>query len=151
MTTLFPGCGPSCYRKKKLDALQYANDSEEKEIAIYGHGYVQSKKEKEATVEADKQVLDYKKRFSDFTKNSQKDDPQDVKDMKYQIERDSTLAAILNNLNGFFSKPPPSSHSGWWFGIFLDFIITILSLAVIYLIYSTFSASRIVGGKRLGK
>ena len=152
MTSLFPGCGPSCARKKRVDALQYAKDSDEKDIEIYGYGYVQAKKEKEATAEADAQVADYKKQFADWTANSQPTDSEEVKDMKYQIDRDSDLAAILNRLNTFFTKPvQPSSSSGWWFGLFLDFIITILSLVVVYLIYSTFFASRMVGGKRLGK
>ena len=147
MTALFPSCGPSCYRKKKLDALKYAQESDEKDLAIYGHGYVQAKKQTEATAEADKQVTEYRARFKDWLDNSQ---PEDSEDMKYQIERDASLAAILNTLNKFFSQPP-STSSGWWFSALLDFIITILAILLVYLIYTTFVASRMVGGKRLGK
>ena len=152
MTSLFPGCGPSCYRKKKLDALQYAKDSEAYEVALHGHGWVRAKKEKEATAEADAQVSEYRKRFDDWTKNSQPSDSEEVQNMKYQIERDSTLAAILNRLGSIFTKPPSTgSSSGWWFGVFLDFVITVLALVLVYSIYTTFVASRMAGGKRLVK
>ena len=148
---MFPACGPSCHRKKKLEALQYAKDSDAYEIALHGHGWVQAKKEKEATSEADAQVSEYKKKFAEIVKSAQPDDSEEVKDMKYQIARDSTLAGILNRLNSFFSKPPSSTSSGWYFGVFLDIVITLFAILVIYLIYKNFVASRMVGGKRLVK
>ena len=151
MTSMFPACGPSCYRKKKLDALQYAKDSDAYEVELHGLGWVQAKKEKEATSEAEAQVSEYKKKFSEIMNSAQPDDSEEVKDMKYQIERDSTLAGILNRLNSFFSKPPTSASSGWYFGVFLDIIITVLGIGVVYLIYKNFVASRMVGGKRLVK
>jgi hypothetical protein len=151
MTSLFPGCGPSCARKKKLDALQYAKDSEAYEVALYGDGWVRTKKQEEATKEADEQVSKYKKQFAEWSHVNQPADSDDVKDMKYQINRDVTLAAILNRLHTLFNKPSPSSYSGWWFGLFLDFVITVLAAVVIYMIYSVFIAGRMVGGKRLGK
>jgi len=149
MTTLFPECGPSCYRKKKLDALQYAKDSDAYELALHGHNWVQAKKTKEAKAESDKQVSAYKKKFSEIT--VEPSDSQEVRDMKYQIERDSTLAGILNRLTSFFSKPPSPSSSGWYFSVFLDIVITVLSLVVVYLVYKHFVAGRMVGGKRLVK
>lgn len=150
MTSLFPACGPSCFRKKQLDALKYAADSEEKEIVLYGHGYVMAQKQKKATADADAQVAEYRKRFNDIpvVENSEY-----VGDLKYNIERNVTLARILNRLNTFFSVKPTSSNStsGWWFRAFLDFAITVLAIVVIYLGYSYFFASRLSGGKRLVK
>ena len=149
---MFPACGPSCYREKKLAELQYAKDSDAYEIELHGRGWVQAKKEKQAKADADKQVSEYRKRFEDITNKAQPEDTPEMKDMKYQIERDSTLAAILNRLNTLFnSPPPPKTSSGWWFSVFLDVAITILVLVVIYLIYKTLVAGRMVGGKRLGK
>ena len=148
MTSLFPGCGPSCYRKKKLDALQYAKDSEAYEVELHGHGWVKEKKEKEATAEADAQVAEYRKRFNEVLKV---EESQYSKDLKYQINRNSDLSAVLNRLHQFFTNPPSNSSSGWWFGVFLDLIITVLVIVVIYLIYTNFIASRMAGGKRLGK
>ena len=152
MTSMFPGCGPSCYREKKIAALQYAKDSDAYDAEVYGHGWVQAKKEAEAKVDADNQVSEYQKRYEDILSTAQPEDSAQVEDMKYQIERDSNLAAILNRLHTFFNAPPPpKSSSGWWFSVFLDVVITVLVLVIIYLIYKTFVASRIVGGKRLGK
>jgi len=138
MTSLFPACGPSCFRQKQLDALKYSKDVEANELVVHGHNWVQNKKEKEATEEADAEVSEYRRRFNEWEDSTQPSDSQEVRDMKYQIERDSTLAAILNRLNSFFSKPPSSGSSGWWFGVFLDFVITVLALGVVYLLYKTF-------------
>ena len=149
MTGLFPACGPSCFRKKQIDALKYAADSEEKDIALHGHGYVMDKKQKAATAEADAQVAEYRRMFKDVP---EVEDSEYVADLKYNIERNATLAGILNRLNTFFTtQPASSSPSGWWFGAFLDFVITLLAIAVIYLGYTYFFPSRMVGGKRLGK
>lgn len=149
MTGLFPACGPSCFRKKQVDALKYAADSEEKDIVLYGRGYVTDKKQKAATSEADAQVAEYRKRFNDIPAV---EESEYVSDLKYNIERNATLARILNRLNTFFStQAASSSSSGWWFGAFLDFVITLLAIAVIYLAYTYFFPSRMLGGKRLGK
>jgi len=150
MTGLFPACGPSCFRKKQIDALKYAEDSEKKDIALYGHGYVMDKKQKAATSEADAQVEEYRRRFKDIP---EAENSEYVENLKYNIERNATLARILNRLNTFFTTNASSSNSSWtWvFGAFLDFIITILGLLVIYLAYTYFFPSRMVGGKRLGK
>jgi hypothetical protein len=142
---MFPGCGPTCFRKKKLDALQYAKDSEAYEVALHGHGWVQAKKEKEATLEADSQVSIYKNKFNELQNNIEPSDSEEVKDMKYQIERDSTLAAILNRLTSLFYN---HTSTNWYFSALLDLIITVLA---IYLIYIAFLKGRIVGGKRLVK
>ena len=150
MTGLFPACGPSCFRKKQIDALKYAEESEEKDIALYGHGYVMDKKQKAATAEADAQVAEYRKMFNDIP---EVEDSEYVGDLKYNIERKATLARILNRLNTFFSVQPSSSNSSWtWvFGAILDLIITILGIFVIYLAYNYFFPSTMTGGKRLGK
>jgi hypothetical protein len=142
---MFPGCGPTCFRKKKLDALQYAKDSEAYEVALHGHGWVQAKKEKEATLEADSQVSIYKNKFNELQNNIEPSDSEEVKDMKYQIERDSTLAAILNRLTSLFYN---HTSTNCYFSALLDLIITVLA---IYLIYIAFLKGRIVGGKRLVK
>lgn len=152
MTSMFPACGPSCFREKKLAALQYAKDSDAYDIEVHGRGWVQAKKEKQAKADADKQVSEYRKQYEDITTKAQPEDTSEIQDMKYQINRDATLAAILNRLHGFFnSPPPPKTSSGWWFSFLLDAIITLLVLVIIYLVYKTFVAGRMVGGKRLGK
>jgi hypothetical protein len=152
MTSLFPTCGPSCYREKKLAALQYEKDSDAYDAELYGHGWVQAKKETEAKADADKQVSEYRKQYEDILSTAQPEDSAEVEDMKYQIQRDSDLAAILNRLHTFFnSPPPPKSSSGWWFSVFLDVVITVFMLAIIYLLYKMFVASRMVGGKRLSR
>ena len=148
MTSLFPGCGPSCYRKKKIEALKYAKDSEALEVELHGHGWVQAKKEKEATAEADAQVAEYRTKFKEI---SEVEEPEEVGELKQEIHRKQTLSSILNRLNSFFSKPPSISSWSWWFGVFLDLVITVLVIVVIYLIYVNFVAGRMVGGKRLGK
>jgi len=149
MTTLFPACGPSCFRKKQLDALKYASDSEEKEIALHGHGYVMAKKQKEATADADAQVEEYRKRFKDVPVVENSDY---ASALNYNTDRNANLAGILNRLNTFFTaQPASSSSSGWWFGAFLDFVITLLVVLVVYLAYNYFFPSRMLGGKRLGK
>jgi len=152
MTSMFPACGPSCFREKKLAALQYAKDSDAYEIEVHGRGWVQSKKEKQAKSDADKQISEYRKQYEDIINKDQPEDTSEIKDMKYQIQRDSDLAAILNRLHTFFnSPPPPKTSSGWWFSFLLDAIITLLVVVIIYLIYKNFVAGRMVGGKRLGK
>jgi len=148
MTSLFPACGPSCFRKKQLEVLKYAQDSEEKDIALHGHGYVMAKKQKEATADADAQVADYRKRFNDVPVV---ESSYYVSDLNYNIDRNATLAGVLNRLNTVFETPASNSSSGWYFSLFLDFVITILAIIVVYLAYTYFFASRMVGGKRLGK
>ena len=152
MTSMFPACGPSCYREKKIAALQYAKDSDAYDIEVHGRGWVQAKKEKQAKLDADKQVSEYQKQYEDILSKAEPEDTTEIQDMKYQIQRDSNLAAILNRLHTFFnSPPPPKTSSGWWFSFLLDAIITLFVIVIIYLIYQTFVASRMAGGKRLGR
>lgn len=149
---MFPACGPSCYREKKIAALQYAKDSDAYDIEVHGHGWVQKKKEAQAKADADKQVSEYQKQYEDILSKAEPEDTAEIQDMKYQIMRDSNLAAILNRLHTFFnSPPPPKTSSGWWFSFLLDAVITLFVIVIIYLIYKTFIASTFVGGKRLGR
>jgi hypothetical protein len=149
---MFPACGPSCFREKKIAALQYAKDSDAYDAEVHGHGWVQAKKETEAKADANKQVSEYKTQYQDIIAKAQPEDTGEIDDMKYQIERDSNLSAILNRLHTFFNSPlPPKTSSGWWFGVFLDVVITGLVLVVIYLLYKMFVPGRIVGGKRLSR